>query len=443
MTIKTKKPLKIGFVIPNCDSNPEPFRNQPLVALYLLSILENHFRDQIISTLVDLRGVRVEHTAYRLPENDVFLYSVATSDFTDICTVLKTVRSVYPKAINVAGGPHVNLFPDVCSSLFDTIVLGEGEDSVVEVINDIISFSRPKTVYQQRTLPNLDNYPYPDRKYTTPAAAVYKPTLGGDYSDLLGAEVIFSRGCPFNCHFCANKKITYGPTRFRSPEKIVEEIEYLKKNYNIKALALKDDNSMPLNPKIAKPFLEAIGSTNLKWRGQSRATGISLDLVQLAKDSGCVDLAVGIESVDEKVLKIVNKKINIPDATKYVKQLIKVGIGVRLHFVFGFPGESKNVVRETLDYIDEIGPSSVLLSLLAPMPGSRFFDRPDDFGIVIDTYNWEDYRSQFARFDQNEKPIMVFHYKDTTPFGPGKSNEEIIENYLNLQGILRNRGLNF
>ncbi len=435
-------PLKIAFVLSNSIYNPEPFRNQPLVAFYLLTILDEHFGSRIQSSLIDLRGISNEHIPFHLPENDVYLHSAATPDFVDLQVVLRNIKELYPLAKNIAGGPHVNLFPNECSKLYDSIVLGEGEESIIQAIEDIFSSSL-KLVYRQQGVIDVNKYPISDRSYSPKAAVAVKRTLGGPYTDLLGAEVVFSRGCPFNCHFCANKKLTFGPVRFRSPENITAEIEYLKKEYNVQALAIKDDNSMPLNVRVARPFLEAIGKTGVKWRGQSRANGIHPDMVQLAKDSGCVDLAIGIESVSPKVLQIVNKKINLDSASVYLRQLIKADIGVRLHFVFGFPGEPEDIVQQTLDYIDSIGPSSVLLSLLCPMPGSKFFDNPGSFGIVIDSYNWEDYRSQFGRFDEKEKPLMVYHFKEETPWGKSMSNERILDNYMELQEVLRNRGLNF
>lgn len=434
--------LRIGFIVPSGSDNFDPLRNQPLVTLYLLTILEQHFGERVSLSLIDMRGIKEQFALQHIPENDVFLFSVATPYFPELVNLLKGLKTVYPYAKHIAGGPHINLFPQECTELFDSIVLGEGEESLISVINDIFQSNLRKKYTQNKPI-DINKYPYPNRKFLPKSAVISTGLLSGEYSKLLATEVIFSRGCPFDCHFCANKKLTFGPPRYRSPELITEEIEYLKREYKIEALALKDDNSIPLNSKVAKPFLEAIGRAELKWRGQSRANGIHPDLVKIAFESGCTHLGIGIESASPEVLKNINKRINLTEARNYINLLQKTGIGVRLHFILGLPGEPDDIVKRTIDFIDDANPSSVLLSLLTPMPGAEMFDNPDEFGIIIDTKDWERYHSAFGRFDENEFPDMIFHYNEISPYGKSKSKEKIIQNYVEIQTYLRDRGLNF
>lgn len=434
--------LRIGFVIQSGEHNYKPFRNQPLVSLYLLTIIERNFKKKTELSLIDLRAVDQENIIYRIPENDLYLYSVATPDFTEISNIVNNLRRVYPASKHIAGGPHINIFPDDSLSLFDSIAIGEGEDSIVDLINDFLS-GQGKRIYRQIKPVNLDSYPYPSRKYLPKTAVVDSGLLGGQYLHLKGTTVIFSRGCPFGCHFCANRKLMFGPVRYRSAELVKEEIEYLKKEYGIEALALKDDNSIPMDLQIGKSFLQAIASTNIKWRGQSRANGVHPDLVKLAKDSGCVDIAIGIESVSEITLKLINKKINVAKAKEYIALLNKAGISVREHFIIGLPGEPDNIVKKTLEFIEETNPKSVLLSLFCPMPGSEIYDYPEKFGLNLLEKDWRKYHTAFGRFDAQEKPSIVFEYNKNTPWGEGRDKNRIVEDYFELQSIMRNRGLNF
>ncbi|MDP2943877.1 MAG: radical SAM protein [Candidatus Omnitrophota bacterium] len=435
--------LNIGFIIPSGKNNFDPFRNQPLVAPYLLTIVEKKFGSKVNLSIIDLRGINENSIQYHIPENDIFLYSVATPDFNEILNIVKILRSVYQKSKHIAGGPHINIFPEETSKVFDSIVLGEGEESIINVINDILSLEQ-KSIYRQESKIDLNAYPYPSRKYMPKTTIVSTGLLDDEYLNLKGTTVIFSRGCVFNCHFCANKNLSFGPLRYRSPRLVEEEIEYLKKEYQIEALALKDDNAIPLDLNIAKPLLEAIGRTNVKWRGQSRANGVHPDMVRLAKEAGCTDVAIGIESVSPKVLRLVNKKIDLAKAKDYINKLHETGIGVRLHFIIGLPGEEEDIVKQTLNFIDETKPQSVLLSIFCPAPGSKIYESPEEFGIKLDTsVNWENYRTAFGRFDANEFPSMVFEYKDVTPWGKGISKERILKNCIELQTILRERKLNF
>ncbi len=434
--------LQIASIMPSSGQNYKPFRNQPLVLLYLLTILEDKFGDRVNLSLIDLRGVDEDSRLFHIPENDVFLYSAATPDFTEVSAIAQSLRSIYPKAKHIAGGPHINIFPEECSRVFDSIVLGEGEESVVKVINDILALDL-KPVYRQDGPINLDAYPYPSRKYLPRKAVVDTGLLGGEHLNLPATTCLFSRGCPFDCYFCANRNLTFGPVRFRSPQLVEEEIEYLKGEYQIEALAIKDDNGIPVNQQVARPFLEAIGRTGIKWRGQSRANGVHPDMVKLAKEAGCTDIAVGIESASQEVLKITNKRIDLNKAKEYIRLLRKTGIGARLDFIIGLPGEPDDIVERTLAFIDETEPSSVLLSYLCPMPGSELFKHPERFGIKINTYDWRKYTTAAGRYTEDELPNFVFEYNEVTPWGKGTSQERIFQNYVQLQGILRERGLNF
>ncbi len=391
-------------------------------------------------SVIDLRGISRENAKYYLPEKDVYFYTLMSQEYRNVCEVKDLLCSLYPKAVHVAGGVHVNLFQEDSAKLFDSIALGEGDATVVEIVEDILK-SELKPVYQMSKPVDISLYPYPDRKYIPLPAIVDTGLLGGENIDLPATSVLFSRGCPFRCSFCAN--VNFGPTRFRTPELIEREIEYLKKDYNVTALALKDDNAIPTNERIAGPFLEAIGRTQVKWRGQSRANGIPEDMVKLAAESGCTDIGIGIESVWPETLKLINKKIKLEEAKRYIRALRKYGIGARLHLIFGLPGEPEDIVGRTLEFIEESEPSSVLLNLFCPLPGSDIAANPKSYGIKSVSPDWHDYRNLYARFDEEEKPHMWFEYSETTPWGKSMSNEQIIGNYSELQAILRERNLNF
>ncbi len=433
--------MDIGFFITSSKQNYKPFRNQPLGSLHLLTIMEEEFGKDLELFLVDLRAINPSDAIYHVPEKDIFMYSLTTLDYPDAERLVKDIREVYPKAKHIAGGPHIEIFPERSLELFDAISLGEAEESVKRIIRDLYK-SDLKRVYTSKEKIDLNDYPIASRKYLPKSAVSDEGMLGGNFSDLKGSAVLFSWGCPFSCHFCSN--LTFGKARFRSPELIIEEIEYLKSEYGVRALAIKDDNSLPVNKKIARSFLEAIAQTDIKWRGQSRANDIGLDTIKLAKESGCVEVAVGIESVSQKVLDIINKKIDFDAAKEFLKQLREEGINRRLLFILGLPGEPEDIADKTIEFIKETEPSSVLLSLLCPLPGSEIYNHPERFGIKINRdIPFDRYLTAFGRFDENEKFEPVFEYNNITPFGKGKSMEKIMEDHKKVQSFLRDNGLNF
>ena len=148
--------------------------------------------------------------------------------------MVQEIRVVYPKARHIAGGIHINIYHQECAKLFDVIAIGEGEDIIVEIIKDAFA-SKLKNVYTESRQVNINHYPYPDRKFLPKTAVVDRGLLNGEYKEMLGTTSLFSRGCMYKCDFCAN--LTQSALRLRTPELIVEEIEYLKRDYGVQALA--------------------------------------------------------------------------------------------------------------------------------------------------------------------------------------------------------------
>jgi anaerobic magnesium-protoporphyrin IX monomethyl ester cyclase len=439
--IKVKRKMKIGFVLP-CDfHNYEPCRNQPLNAFYLLTILEKEFGDSIEVSIIDLRCVEKNNATYYVPEKDLYLYSVATIDYPETVRIVKEIRNVYPAARHVAGGIHINIYPEQSMEVFDAIALGGGENTILEIVKDA-SASSLKSLYREGKLLDINAYPFPDRKYLPKSAIVETGLLNGVYYDLPATNVLFSRGCPFKCDFCAN--LTQSAPQFRAPELIIEEIEYLKREYGLKGLVIKDDSIISPNSDVARRTFMAIKQTGVKWRGNCRANDIPADIIELAKESGCIDLAVGIESISQSALNNINKKLNLEKAKEFLRILKKFDIGIRLNLIIGLPGEPKDIVKKTIDFIKEVGPSSVLLSVLTPVPGSKIFHHPEQFGIKFDQNTpFDKLFSLFGRFDENERLDMVFEYEKITPFGESMTNEEIINNYNEIQLFLRESKLTF
>jgi radical SAM superfamily enzyme YgiQ (UPF0313 family) len=428
--------LELGFVIPPDYLNFEPFKNQQLTALYILTILESRFKEKLSLSIIDLRGIAKKNIPYYLPKKDIYFYTAFSPLYLIICEIKDLIRKIYPEALHVISGPHVDLFHKQVEG-FDAIAIGEGETNVIKIVDDIFN-NRIEGIYSNPDSIDLDEYPYPLRKFQ-PAPSVVD--TGFFYEDRLlrASNVLFSRGCPFRCRFCAN--LNLGPTRYRHPSLVEEEIEYLKQEYGVQALVLRDDNSIPVDRKIAEPFLRALERTKVKWRGQARANGIPEDMVELASKSGCLDLSIGVESACPEVLRIINKKIDLEKTKEFVKIVQKNKIGVKLLLILGLPGEPEDIVTRMINFIDDTQPKVVGLALFCPFPGSAIATNYKDYGIKFLNPNFHEYQLLYGRFDENERPKLMFEYNEVTPWGRGMKPEVIIENYNKLQDILRRRKL--
>lgn len=433
--------MRVGFINTSGKQNDKPFRIDPLGPLYLLTILEEEFGDRLSLSYTDLRGVAEESMIYHIPELDVYLHYVTTPEIAEIKRIISAIRRSYPKALHLAGGPHTNIFPEESLETFDAICIGEGEEIIKQMVHDI-SNNDLKKIYRQTGKIDINAYPFPLRKYLPKSAIVDVGMLSRKHYDLLGTTALFSRGCAFDCHFCSNQY--KGPTRVRSPELITKEIEYLKREYQIEALLLKDDQGIHTNKNVARGMLEAIGRTNILWRGQSRANGVHPETIRLAKETGCVEIAVAIESVSQRALDIMNKQIDLVKAKEYFKVLRREGLDIKLLLILGLPGEPKDIAQQTIDFIEETQPTNVSLSILCPIPGSEIWYNPERFGMKINkNVPFDKYLFAFGRFDGEEETPHFFEYEKTTPFGEGMSMAEIIVNHETVQTYLREKRINF
>lgn len=438
-------PIKIGFIFPSSAYLADPFRGDPFTHLHILTILESYFDHKVDLSLIDLRGIQKEFAIYHIDECDLYLHSIYTLDYHDQVDTVNSLRIRYPKAKHIAGGPHANEFAEECLKTFDSLILGEGEESVIQAIKDFMNLDLKK-IYPQKAPIDINQYPYSQRKYLPKTAVARKNVVTlkhqKGYDQFIGTTVLFSRGCPYNCHFCALqqiKKKTPG-IRHRHPHLVEAEIEYLKQTYGIQGLNLTDEIAFPLNETKAIHFLEAMGKTGVVWRAQCRADGITPPLAKLARECGCRAIGMGIESVSQQSLEMINKKIDIQKAKETIRFLNQSDIEVRLYMIIGLPGEPEDIVEQTWAFIQETEPSLVYLSLFTIRPGTKVYNQPEKFGIKEVKSDWRKTMHMYGRY-KNEIPTLSFEYHDQTPWGKGMASQKIIQNYLELQSRLQKHGL--
>ena len=437
--------LKIGFIFPSSDYLHDPFRGDPHTHFQILTVLEWHFGNTVYLSLIDLRGIKKEFAIYHIPACDVYLHSVYTLDYNEQKSIVHNLRERYPKAKHIAGGPHAYVFQKECLTVFDAIILGDGEDSIIQAIEDIKNNSLKK-IYNATRIVDINIYPYPTRKHL-PESTIARPGLmtlkhKKGYDKLLSTTTIFSRGCPYKCHFCSLQRIDeYSQgIRYRSPKHIEEEIVYLKREYGVEGISLLDEIGIPLTRDKAIAHLEAIGRTGIVWRGQCRVDGITPELAKLAKESGCVTMCLGVESVSQRALDIINKGIQLERTKETIYHLKQNGIETRVYMIIGLPGEPEDIVEQTWAFVKETTPDLVYLSLFTIRPGTEVFNNPKKFGIKHVSSDWGKTMHMFSRYG-NETPTLTFEYDEHTPWGKSIRSEKIVSNYLELQSKLKECGL--
>ncbi|MFH1996541.1 MAG: radical SAM protein [Candidatus Omnitrophota bacterium] len=445
---KEGQKFSVAVVVPTWHYFANPFKLHPLHELYFATMIDFRFQGKDVSVrVIDLREVRssegglcFKKLASFIPEHDLYLYWIMkTADFPEVRSIVEGLRRAYPNAKHAAGGTHVDNFAKECERCFDTVVVGPGEESFISIINDCRKGSLRKSYRTDWSKVLYDDYPIARRDYL-PESAIVNTALFEKYGGIKGTSAMFSRGCNFKCAYCVyNVPKTI---QMRSPRNIEKEIQYLKKEYKIDGINLRDEICIPLSPTIAEPYLEAIGRCNVIWRGQTRV-GASEKMLALACKTGCVELALGVESASQQVLDIISKGQKVEQARDFIQTCRSLGIKVKMCLILGLPGEPPDIVEITRSLIEEAKPDYVNISGFCPVPGSKIFDDRGHYGIKSIDTDWSKHAHLVFRFSDDEHFGLPFEYEKTNKWGRTFSRSEIIGNIRELQHYLQERGMSY
>ena len=200
-----------------------------------------------------------------------------------------------------------------------------------------------------------------------------------------------SRGCTFQCNFC-NKLIFGSKYRAKDPKRVVDEMEYMLK-CGFKEIHIIDDNFTQDIDRAKEICIEII-RRNLKFIWSS-FSGVRVDMVdyeffKLAKQSGCWQVAFGIETGDQNVLNKINKKITLSQTEKAVKLAKKAGLNTFGFFMLALSGETENSMKHTIEFAKRLPLDIAKFDICIPYPGTNYYKELDLAGR-IKSKNWSKY----------------------------------------------------
>lgn len=287
----------------------------------------------------------------------------------------------------VLGGYHVSILPHEALEFCDAVCIGEGETQWPLILQDAKN-NQLKQIYQADSLVDLTQVPWPKRKLVANRKFGVKNF------------VQTSRGCPYSCSFCSIIKFFGHTYRTRSVRDVVEEIRHLKSSGELKwnFVFFSDDNICG-NLEYAKELFQALIPLKIKWGSQSSISIAKDDeLLALAKQSGCVALAIGLESISDQSLEYAQKKMGTrKDYEAAIAKIHSYKIAIFGLFIFGFDSDDQNVFDSTYRFIEENHLEYAMFSVLTPLPGTKFFDEYEAEGRLLHK-NWADYDFQHVVF---------------------------------------------
>jgi len=378
--MKTIKVLLINPKSSNVDALPIP----PLGLLYLASyarerghgdirVIDNNREDHPIETLAD-----------EISKADIVGLTGTTSQYKQAAEIADIAKRF--KKLVVMGGPHATfLAEDILKhSNIDIVVVGEGEVAFFEILEEAANqqndFSHVHGVFfknnngriigtQKRLyIKNLDELPFPARDLVPikdyPIRELKQ--FDGPFTHMMSG-----RGCTSKCTFCSSPGM-WGYARVRSAANVFKEMMEIYDRYQIKNIHFQDDSFTLARKRVIELAQLIIDSgIGFKWCCQARPDQVDGEMLIMMKKSGCVQIAFGVESGDERLLKEVGKGYTKEQICRAFYNTKKVGITTYGFFIVGLPGETLANWIKSIIFAKSLKMFCCVWTVLVPFPGTK------------------------------------------------------------------------
>ena len=406
--------MKVLFVNPPQTASKYKFMGviaPPLGIAYMAGVLqENNIDVEILDASaedMDFKDVEKE-LLKRKP--DLVALTALTPTIGRALETAQVVKETLPDSIVVMGGYHptFNFIETLEDENVDIVIRGEGEyimlnlvqalenqSSLHDVKGIVFEDKNSKEIVVNPEAPliqDLDELPFPAlnllpmKKYRLLDMDTHMTTM------------ITTRGCPMQCSFCSSAAMHGKKIRERSVENIVDEIEYLKTNYDIDTIAFMDD-TFTLKKRKVMAICDEILKRNIEimWGCTSRVDTLDEKLLKKMKEAGCITIFIGVESADQQQLDNMCKNTTIAKIENAFKIAHKLKIRTIASVALGMPGDTKEIMNKTVKFVHKLKPNYAIYSLATPYPGTRFYKE------AFEKKYWEDlfYKKENGKYQLN------------------------------------------
>jgi len=407
---------KIMLVIPNALwAGHRLYNIHPYASAIIASAIRDKYDVQILDANLSDRSM--EYIMGKISDYSPDLIGISTMsiEYAEASHMLTSqLKKVMPEIQIIMGGSYPTLLPELAmkDGNVDYLVLQEGEFRFPKLLESIENNERDidkleGIAYRKNKKPiinkptgypeDLDKIPFPAYdlvNFKDYSSRNNKYSLYNNPRYLPYGVTITSRGCPYFCNFCSTVNIHGRKIRYRSPENVLAEIDWMVEEYGIKELIFLDDNLL-LNRKRIVTILNGLIERNydLHWKAINVATfALDDELLGLMKKSGCYQVSLPIESGNPRVLrKIIRKPLNLQKATKVVDMAKKWGMEIICCFVIGFPGETWDEIMDSVNLADEIDVDWVVFNIATPLPRTELFETAKNGGYLERDFNYSDF----------------------------------------------------
>ena len=362
----------------------------PLGILYIASYLK---ANRLACSVFDTTFSTVEKLFRHLEAEQPDVLALYTNLMTKL-NVLKIIRFVKQSPLLrhtriVLGGPEVtHNVAKFLSHGADFVVIGEGEETMLALVQALkhpqnlplgevagIAFTGadgcPVFTPEREKRKDLDTLPMPDREAIDLSLylQVWKERHGTN-----AISVSTMRGCPYTCKWCS--RAVYGLSyRRRSPEKVVEELVWIKNKYQPDSLWFVDD-VFTISHKWMQGFADACrkADLNIPYECISRADRLNNEVINLLKETGCFRVWIGAESGSQRVIDAMDRRVSVQKTREMIKVVRKTGMQAGTFIMLGYPGETEADIEETISHLKESAPDFYTITLAYPIKGTEMYN---------------------------------------------------------------------
>lgn len=387
----------------------------PVLLCYAATLLkkEGHDVSYIDAVIQDFDEKKtIEEIKARSP--DVIFIETATPTFEYDACLVNTLKDKFPETKIILAGSHVTFDPvgslEKCSA--DVIVKGEMDYTTRNVITAFeknkpldeikgICFRRKEKIVNNPTaalIEKLDDLPFPDRNLIP-----HQWYTEGHVKETPFTFVMASRGCPNHCTYCLWPNVyTEHRARYRSIKNVVDELEWLVREYGMKEIFFDDDTLNTTTERVIELCKEMDKRhVKLLWACSARVDRVNEEMLGWMKKTGCKLICYGAESASQDTLNKIQKGITTEQIKNAVNLTKKAKITVHLNFMLGFPWETRQDIQDTINFAILLSPDTVQFSLVFPHPGSKLYYEARDKG-----YFYDDVVGNWKIFDMTSGPIL-------------------------------------
>lgn len=346
--------------------------------------------------------------------------------------LVQTVKAINDNITTIMGGIHSTILYDQVLQHYpvDFVILGEGEETLLELtralesgnkVADVagIAFKKDGKIVKtepRKLIEDLDSIPFPAYNWFNLDSYEKYEILQGEYKgrdvkSLRFVPIIASRGCVGTCQFCSTPKFWGQRWRVRSIKNVVDEIEYLKNEYNCGFFNFADDIFTVRKERIVELCKEIMDrKLDILWDCETRVNFIWDDMLEWMYEAGCYCISFGVESASPIVIKEINKKTNPEQIENAFLLTKKYGIKTKMLLMIGNPGECDESVNDTKRMIEKVAPDFVSISNTMVFPGTKLYELASKQGLVDDSYWLSDKPAPYYTVENDIK--QMFKWSD-------------------------------